>query len=83
MAEVESILGKPKQRNVKGTIETWYYDVYSSDSFRTYPYVAIFESQALKSFNSDSYTRGLVGPIATGVNSEVFPKMMSREKTKV
>ncbi len=55
-AETTAALGQPSEKIKKGEAETWYYEIYSDDSSRTYPYKAVFQSGKLKSFEAD-YSR--------------------------
>lgn len=54
--ELTSIIGGPTKKVVKGKQELWFYDLYSSDNARVYPYTAVIEGGRVKSFNAD-YSR--------------------------
>lgn len=55
-AEFTEAMGSPAEKIKKGDAETWYYELYSDDSSRTYPYKADFQAGKLKSFEAD-YSR--------------------------
>jgi hypothetical protein len=56
--EVHGVLGKPRQEFKQGSVNLWWYDIYSDDSSKQYPYTAKFENGKLKSFATD-YNRSL------------------------
>ncbi len=55
--QLVSTLGSPKKQLTQGKSDIWFYDIYSEDSSRVYPYTARFENGILTSFNAD-YGRG-------------------------
>jgi outer membrane protein assembly factor BamE (lipoprotein component of BamABCDE complex) len=52
-AQVTALLGDPDKQMKEGEVDVWYYDIYSNDSSRLFPYTARFAKGVLKSFEKD------------------------------
>ena len=53
-AELRAALGAPVKEIVEGSTERWFYEVYSSDNRKIYPYTATFENGNLAKWDFDT-----------------------------
>lgn len=53
-AELRAALGKPTKEVVEGSTERWFYEVYSADNRKIYPYTATFENGNLAKWDFDT-----------------------------